>query len=386
MSTRYSFIDVHGFAGGFSCAATRSGMRLVAKREGPGGFGVPLMEANRKFLGDDWQSQVSEPEAWDVVKADVVLGTPPCTGFSNMSVGTKQHGIDAPINHCMWDLMRYAARVKPAVLLMESVPGAFTRGRPLMRALAEELNRLTGLAYRTTHVLQNNLSTGGATNRKRYFLVLSQVPFGVEHRKITRLPTVGDAIGDLKDLALTPDDQPIFDRGTWWSREMWRWDRRVDGHFTPQVKVDRIGDLVRGDRGVQWHGGERVSTVVRRHYEVNGSLPDSWQYEYKGRKANREDGPITREQQLKARGFEMGGFNQLRKWSWDQPGSVISGAGPYMIWHPNDRYATHREVARLMGFPDAWVVGSAKDDKSLSLFWGKGTSVHPAEWLTDWVS
>src|SRR5579859_114463 len=116
----YTFADVQGFAGGFSAGATLAGFKLIAKRENKGGFGIPLMEANRKFLGNDWYSQESAPEEWDVVKADVVLGTPPCSGFSTMTAGYKSaHGINAPINHCMADLTRYAAKVRPQMMRSE---------------------------------------------------------------------------------------------------------------------------------------------------------------------------------------------------------------------------------------------------------------------------
>jgi len=58
----------------------RSGFELVGKRELPGGFGVKNCEVNRHLLGDRWQAQVSEPEAWEVVRdVGLVFGNPPCS-------------------------------------------------------------------------------------------------------------------------------------------------------------------------------------------------------------------------------------------------------------------------------------------------------------------
>jgi site-specific DNA-cytosine methylase len=383
MKTPHSFVDCQGFAGGFSAGMTLAGFQLKGKLENVGGFGVPLMEANREFLGDDWQAQVGDPKTWEPVRADVVVGTPPCTGFSNMSVGTRQRGVDAPINHCMWDLMAYAARVRPAAVMMESVGGAFTHGRSLMRALAERLNAETGLKYRVTHVLQNNLSLGGVTNRRRYFLVLSQVPFGVERHELSWLPTFGDAVGDLVDLPLEWDEQPLIMAPTWWSRGMRRPSQTVDGHSGPSAS-SRLMDILTPPDGVPWFNNERETDILRRYYAKNGKLPDSWYYTFKGRWPKDQPKP-TRADQLIARNLDPGGFNQLRKWDWDRPGNVISGAGPFMIWHRDDRLATHRETARLMGFPDAWVVGSARDQPLLTAYWGKGTSVHPAHWVSHWL-
>lgn len=383
----YTFVDCQGFAGGFTAGAALAGFRLVAKREGPKGFGLPLLEANRGgFLPTDWSAQADEPRRWDPVKADVVLGTPPCTAFSNMSAGFQQRGSDADINHCMWDLIEFAARCRPAAVMMESVAQAYTNGLTLMRALGERLIELTGVPYLVTHVLQNNLSTGGCTNRPRYFLVLSQVPFGVERHDLRWLPTVGDAISDLRDLPLTWAEQPLSQAPTWWSRGMRTRGHRVDGHMTPAGGHNqRLHDLTVAAGGVEWRAGEREADVLRRYYEKNGRLPDSWRYEYRGLK-HEGDGPRpTREAQLVARGLDPGGFGQVRRWRWDQPGHVINGAGPHMVWHPDDRVYTHREVARLLGFPDAWVVGAASERRDLPAYWGKGTSVHPAHWVSHWL-
>jgi FkbM family methyltransferase len=378
-------VDVHGFGGGFTAGAVRAGFQLVGKREGPGGFGVSLFEANRALLGDQWKAQACDAKEWEPVAADVVIGTPPCTAFSNMSAGFSDRGADAAINHCMWDLIRYAAKVKPGVVVMESVAGAYTKGLPLMEALRVELCERSGLMYRATHVLQNNLSLGGCTNRKRYFLVLSQVPFGVESANLHWLPTVGDAISDLSDLQLGWESQHVDAAPTWWSASMRTADHTVDGHQTPRSNHgDRLTDLVTPPDGVSWEPGDRVADVLQRYYAQHERLPESWRYQFKGRR-DKSLPPITREEQLVTRGMDPGGFGQTRYWPWDQPGSVINGAGPHMIWHPSNRIATHREVARLMGFPDEWRVGSAAEDKQLHMFWGKGTSVHPAWWIMTWA-
>lgn len=378
-------VDVHGFGGGFTAGAVRAGFQLVGKREGPGGFGTSLFEANRALLGDQWQAQACPAIQWDPVSADVVIGTPPCTAFSNMSAGFSDRGSDAAINHCMWDLIDYAAKVRPGAVVMESVPGAYTKGLALMEALRVRLCERSGLAYKATHVLQNNLSVGGCTNRKRYFLVLSQVPFGVESANLHWLPTVGDAISDLSDLPLDWDMQALESAPTWWSAHMRTADHSVDGHACPRSNHgDRLTDLVTPPDGVAWEPGDRVADVLQRYHAKNDCLPPSWRYQFKGRR-DKSLPPITREAQLVERGLDPGGFGQTRYWPWDQPGSVINGAGPHMIWHPANRIATHREVARLMGFPDEWQVGSAAEDKQLHMFWGKGTSVHPAHWILTWV-
>jgi FkbM family methyltransferase len=379
----FTIADCQGFGGGMAVAATIAGFQLVAKREQAGGFGLPLMEANRAFLGSTWDSQACQPSDWDLPakRADVVAGTPPCSAFSGMTAGYASHGVDSKINDCMHELMKFAARVRPAVVIMESVSQAFTKGQSLMRQLWEELEEQSGLQYRCYHVLQDNYSLGGATRRKRYFLVLSQVPFGVELPELRWLPTVGDALSDLRDLKLQWEPQHYTGSPTWWSHPLRSASGAVDGHFFYGGKrTDRVMDLVNGLRDAgrdPWLPGESEEDIPRRYYEHFGYLPESWQYETKS--------GLTLEKYLLSRNWETGGFSQTKYWDWKEPGRVITGAGPYMVWHPDMRQATHREVARLMGFPDDYVISPLRDDRNLHSYWGKGTSVAPARWIMDWT-
>jgi site-specific DNA-cytosine methylase len=132
----YRAVDVLGFAGGFTLGVVQAGFHLVGKRELKGAFGVKNCEVNRHLLGDGWRTQVSSPEAWEPVDAELVFGNPPCSGFSVMSA-KEFRGADSPINHCMWSFIDYVARVRPTIAVFESVQMARTRpdGLALMRSL-----------------------------------------------------------------------------------------------------------------------------------------------------------------------------------------------------------------------------------------------------------
>lgn len=379
----YTFVDCQGFAGGAAVGATLAGLRLVGKLEQRGGFGVPTLEANRAFLGDTWQAQVGDPAGWQPVACDVLVGTPPCAAFSGMSVGTPRHGISSDINDCMWELFRYAARVRPQVVVMESVSQAYTVGLPLMRSLVTYLNEATVLAYQATHVLQDNHVLGGCTRRKRYFLVASRVPFGVEGVPY-RPATIQDALGDLVAQPLGWEAQPYVAAPTWWSEPLRNPAGQVDGHAEPESNFTRrVHDLTDPPAGVPWYPGDRESDVLRRYYEVHGELPESWRYKASSRFGL---GHLTRDKQLIERNFQTGGFSQPKAWHWHQPGFVLNGAGPYQVWHPNGRFLTHREAARVLGFPDAWRIEPLREVRGLHSYWGKGTSVHPARWILTWVA
>jgi site-specific DNA-cytosine methylase len=241
-----------------------------------------------------------------------------------------------------------------------------------MRALAHYLNRESGLNYQITHVLQNNLATGGCTQRKRYFLVLSLEPFGVELPQIHRVPTIGEALSDLRDLPLTWDEQRMISEPSWWSRPLRRADECVDGHQTiTNTHTRQLSALVAGKQAVGWHPGEKENDVVKRYHETHGEMPSF----ISKRKAHK----------LLTNDFNAGGFSNTRYWDWNRHGHVLTGAGPTQVWHPDGRFITHREAARIMGFPDTWLVGEAASQRDLGAYWGKGTSVAPAKWLMTWV-
>jgi site-specific DNA-cytosine methylase len=379
----YQFVDCEGFAGGFSVGATLAGLKLVGKCENSQGFGVAIMEANRAFLGDAWKTQMCDPDDWVPVKADAVLGNPPCSGFSLFSAGTSVGvGISSPINECMWQFHRYAAKVRPAVVIMESVGQAFSVGQTLMHELSEDLRRRSGLAYRTTHVLQDNFSVGGCTLRRRYFLINSIVPFGVERHIPTWLPTVGDALSDLRDLTIQWDPQRYQSPPTWWSAPLRSKTGFVDGHdVITAPNMARLAALQTDE--VRWEPGDRESEMLKRYYERYGELPVEYRYQSHASHTRH----LTRDKHLIDRGLETGGFGQTKYWDWQKPGRVITGHGPYQVRHPDNRSLTSRETARIMGYPDDWLCGTPemRVNKQMNQGWGKGVSVAPAKWITTWI-
>jgi len=365
----HTFVDALGFAGGFTLGMVQAGFELVGKREMKGGFGVPNCEANRGLLGQGWRSEATNPAQWSVVDATVVAGNPPCSGFSGMSA-KHFRGANSPINHCMWAFADYAARVRPQVAIFESVQLAFTRpdGLALMRALRHDLEEKTGDQWTLHHVLHDAYSVGGVAHRRRYFWVATRVPFGIEWPHRDRLPVLDDAIGDLEDQPLAWGALPLAGTPSWWAQSRTRDDLLVDGHVSVRAPlIQRVVDLL---QGVQWNGGEHLARLARRYYDTHGRLPDSWR---------------ATESKVVASDFNLG-YNTPVKWIGDAPARVITGAGPIVAFHPRlQRPLTHREVARVMGFPDTWLIEPLRNTPGLVATWGKGITVDCGRWIGEWI-
>lgn len=421
----YTAVDVHGFGGGFTLATVQAGFELIGKMSWEKGFGVYATLANRKLLGYGWESILGDapketpnvaPPAWDILPADFVFGNPPCSGFSTLSPQAFR-GQDSSINRCMWQLVDYAAQVGPQIVAWESVQQTFRQGLPLMRQLHDRLEEVSGKKYWLYHVLHNNASVGGVSNRKRYFWVASQVPFGVDHNIVTRdgmmqpqtyVPTFNDMLLDLENLGLTMADQPyrgvehlhfghdddedctptcrtvVRHSSDWTRREIHDGSGVVDGHDVfHSPTLDRIVETCQLE---PWAEGERMSDVLRRYYQRTGSLSDrSWGYRTKKFTPDGEVVFLSKGERLIETDFAMG-HNQPARWHGDRLANVITGGACHLILHPHqDRTLTQREAARIQGFPDDWKIWPVRHVADLGPAWGKGVPVQAGRWIARWA-
>jgi len=428
-------IDVHGFGGGFTLGAVQAGWELEKKVSREVGFGVLNTLANRPLLGENWDSITAATQDWDQLeggKAQLVFGNPPCSGFSTLSPKAFR-GTDSKINDYMWELIRYAGKVGPELVIFESVQQAFTQGIPLMRKLHALLEELAGETYTIYHVLHNNASVGGVSIRKRFFFVCARIPFGVDHHKLDYVPTFGDALRDLEPLGLTMLAQPYRSvthpcrPEPFTSTETWeckcserglitvmnssRWCREtihdgtgiVDGHeVCRSPSLDRAQELILAMDG-DWPEGDSIGTVLRRHYEKYNKLPPGWDYETQEAVYDDNGEPVMTDnldrhgnqkplmrglpkwQRLRDTNFAMG-HNQISRWYWDRPARVVTGGGVHLVLHPHlGRTLTQREVARVQGFPDAWKIWPVRDAGDLGTGWGKGVPVQAGRWIAHWA-
>ncbi len=332
MTGALTAVDCQSFAGGLALGIVRGGFTLLAKREQEGAFGTDAMEGNRHLLGTGWTSEDGPADTWTPVDADLVFGNPPCSGFSQMTNGDKfgQAWRDKQ-NECMVDLVEYASKCRPRMVIMESVQAAYHVGRPLMQRLRALLEERTGQDDWTLyHVLHNVADLGGTQDRPRYFMVLSRVPFGVTPAR-RAVKTLRDAIGDLEHAPLNS----------------------VPGHDV--VKLGARGDMLRdlaltGD----WAEGERANVAHSRH-------PDLPMYK----------------NDLRAKGS----YTAVRL-RYDKPCPVIVGDSYHRFFHPTQpRLLTLRELARLTGFPDQWSLDPYLKPAVRGRWLGKGVTVWAGTWI-----
>ncbi len=243
--------------------------------------------------------------------ADVIIGGPPCQGFSNLGA----HIPDDPRNQLWRHFVRAVKQAHPLAFVVENVP-------PLLKsAEGEELMRETrALGYDVKGKILNAADFGVPQVRKRTIIIGTRVG-----KLQFPLPThVDPAKRDLTTMHL-PD---------------WTTVRQA------------IGDLPLEPTGYSLHIGRNpTSTSLERYKHIppggnrwnlpRSLMPDCWKRKTKG-------------------GTDL--FGRLR---WDEPCVTIRTEffkpekGRYL--HPEaHRPITHREAARIQGFPDAFIFAGSK--------------------------
>lgn len=130
MHTGLNCIDLFAGAGGFSLAAKRSGINVVAAVE----INPKACETYKANLVEEggtklYQEDLRKLEPSDIAKShfssgvecDLLLGGPPCQGFSVHRINDA--GVDDPRNELILRYFQFVSHLKPKIFLMENVPG-----------------------------------------------------------------------------------------------------------------------------------------------------------------------------------------------------------------------------------------------------------------------
>jgi DNA (cytosine-5)-methyltransferase 1 len=308
-------LDLFAGAGGLSLGFEQSGLGFVpvfaiendpaAARTYKRNFGCPV------FDGD-----IEDVETFE--QADVILGGPPCQGFSPLG-RDRDDASRSTLNELWQHYLRAVRQVRPAAFVIENVP-EFQRSAQFQRLidLMQNDGHLSGYGY--AYGVLNAADYGVPQRRRRGIFIavrgLKKVPWpppathGPVGSDLAAFTTVRDTIADLADYPKITD---IATAGG-----------QQDLHFARnprQTSIERYRAIP--------EGGNRFD-LARNRPDL---LPRCW--------AEKPAGTAD----------VMG-----RMW-WDRPSLTIRTEffkpekGRYL--HPVlDRPITHREAARLQSFPD----------------------------------
>ncbi len=132
---------------------------------------------------------------------DVVVGGPPCQGFSSANRWHKEK--EDARNKLFFEFLRFVSVLKPQAVLIENVRGILTRDSGFAKKRIEEL--VMELGYQISSEVLNASDFGVPQNRYRAFFVatkINKVKAEFDFSSLKKLPPVDvkDAIGELYDL------------------------------------------------------------------------------------------------------------------------------------------------------------------------------------------
>jgi DNA (cytosine-5)-methyltransferase 1 len=213
---KLNVFDSFAGAGGFSLGFSQAGFNVVGASEldewacdtfRANHPGVPVIE------GDI--TKISDEEIMSVIKGkvDILLGGPPCQGFS---IANKRNvDFKDPRNSLFTEFLRLGKLFKPKVMIMENVPNIVNarthKGEKVTDIIEEEMKNLGYFVYSTILEATNY---GVPQIRKRFVIIGSKTPLNIPFPKPThtintnnlfsgvlkQCPTLWDAISDLPSL------------------------------------------------------------------------------------------------------------------------------------------------------------------------------------------
>ncbi|MCK6407191.1 MAG: DNA cytosine methyltransferase [Rhodocyclaceae bacterium] len=213
---------------------------------------------------------------------DVVVGGPPCQGFSTAGKGNPND----PRNFLWREYFRVVATVKPKAILLENVAGMLNKKNA--HHIQEFLESLRSLGYCATYGVLDAAEYGVPQHRKRLIIVAGlgwspTLPTGSKH-----FVSAQTAIGDL----IASTDAPNHEPNCHAPHVVKRWSKLAEGEVDPNYRRGRIhstkpsptiraggGHGPRGDHLAGFHPPIHYSLprqlTVRESARIQ-SFPDSW--------------------------------------------------------------------------------------------------------------
>ncbi|MBA7483952.1 Modification methylase HaeIII [subsurface metagenome] len=167
-------IDLFAGGGGLSVGFLKVGFEVVLGLDnwGPAKVTFESNHPGSTFLLKDASGVTGDEmrRAAGIAEVDVLLGGPPCQGFSTAG----KRALDDPRNALVRQFLRLAEELQPKFVVMENVEGfvSFVGGR----LVDEVVEVMTRMGYESWQRVLQAADYGIPQKRKRFFLVATRLP------------------------------------------------------------------------------------------------------------------------------------------------------------------------------------------------------------------
>lgn len=326
-----TMIDLFAGCGGMSSGFRRHGFEPVLAVE----FDLAAAATYAANMGADhtiWRD-IAAVTAREIPRADVVIGGPPCQGFSNL--GAKD--VNDPRNQLWREYLRVVTAARPRVFVIENVDRFLRTDEFALLRDQVDGGALTDYTLAYGHL--NAADFGVAQSRKRTIVIGSRIgPIDLPAPTHSRDPATGlparrttrDRIADLPEIPSTTQ--------------------------LPGCTVEFFGERVPGTfKGIDLHLGRNPTPLSRQRYD---HIPPG------GGRFDLPDHLLPRCWRDKPTGTT----DVMGRMRWDRPSHTIrteffkpeKGAYLHPQWdaagrHRVNRPITHIEAALLQDFPEDYL-------------------------------
>lgn len=204
---KYSYIDLFCGAGGLSFGFDKAGFENIFSVEINPEFAKTYKKnfPSHKLLVEDIRD-ISNDTVKELVggrEIDIIIGGPPCQGFS-IAGNIGRTFIDDERNRLFKEFVRFVSEVNPKMFIMENVAAMAThlKGKTI-KAIVDAFEH-AGMGYKVKWEVLNTVNYEIAQERRRIVVVGVRSDLDTEFSYPTHstvIKTIKDVIGDLPPLA-----------------------------------------------------------------------------------------------------------------------------------------------------------------------------------------
>ncbi|MDZ7796980.1 MAG: DNA cytosine methyltransferase [Candidatus Marinimicrobia bacterium] len=204
MDKQFNVIDLFSGCGGLSYGFQQAEYRISVALDN-WDFALKTLKYNHSGVDIicDSISNVNPLNIKNEYNIDVIIGGPPCQGFS---IAGKRI-INDERNKLYKEFVKYVAVIRPKIFLMENVPNLASMGNGvILESILSDFNKI---GYKLNWKILKASDYGVPQNRRRFFLIGTQnkiFDFNALSIYKTKEITSKEAISDLPEGDIKPED------------------------------------------------------------------------------------------------------------------------------------------------------------------------------------
>ena len=312
MNKKFKFIDLFSGCGGFSTGFEMAGHQCLLGVD----FNKDAIESFKKnhpgsahFHGDIKKLTTAKLKSLINIKdVDVVIGGPPCQGFSTVGRGK----VEDERNSLFKEFIRIVKITEPKVVVFENVTGMLAKkNKPILSKILKSFERL---GYTMDARVLSAEEYGVASTRRRTIII------GTKKSGLPQFPSITHGARGKKPLVSCAKALMKLNKGKIHNHD-------IAGAY-PQKKLDleRLKHIPDG-RGIRYQKDEESLLPKKLRFDVNwNKLPESR--------------------------FRQTKYSRINS---KKPGPTILTSRTSYYHYKEPRYLTAREAATLQSFPKKFI-------------------------------